>query len=71
MRRLLTLWAALAFAQLAAVDTVAQVPGGVTLIKAARLLDPRSGSVLSPAAVLADKLFGLARSLHSPIVISE
>jgi imidazolonepropionase-like amidohydrolase len=52
MRRLLTLWAALAFAQLAAVDTVAQVPGGVTLIKAARLLDPRSGSVLSPAAVL-------------------
>jgi imidazolonepropionase-like amidohydrolase len=54
MRRLLTLWAALAFAQLAAVDTVAQVPGGVTLIKAARLLDPRSGSVLSPAAVLVE-----------------
>src|SRR5580692_10107279 len=54
MRRLLTLWAALAFAQLAAVDIVAQVPGGVTLIKAARLLDPRSGSVLSPAAVLVE-----------------
>ncbi len=54
MRRLLTLWAALVLAQLASVDTVAQVTGGVTLIKAARLLDPRSGSVLSPAAVLVE-----------------
>ena len=52
MRTLLTLWAALLFAQLASADTVAQAPAGVTLIKAARLLDPRSGSVLSPAAVL-------------------
>ena len=54
MRRLLTLWATLVFAQLASVDTVAQATGGVTLIKAARLLDPRSGSVLSPAAVLVE-----------------
>lgn len=54
MRRLFTLWVALVFAQLTSVDSVAQVTGGVTLIKAARLLDPRSGSVLSPAAVLVE-----------------
>ena len=30
----------------------AQPPSGATLIKAARLLDPRTGNVLSPAAVL-------------------
>jgi imidazolonepropionase-like amidohydrolase len=31
---------------------VAQSPAPVTLVKAARLLDPRTGNVLSPAAVL-------------------
>ena len=30
----------------------AESPGPVTLIKTARLLDPRSGNVLSPGAVL-------------------
>ena len=30
----------------------AQSPAAVTLIKAARLVDPRTGNVLSPAAVL-------------------
>jgi imidazolonepropionase-like amidohydrolase len=44
MRRRLTLLAALLFA--------AQSPAQVTLIKAGRLLDPRTGNVLSPAAVL-------------------
>jgi imidazolonepropionase-like amidohydrolase len=31
---------------------LAQAPAGVTLVKAAHLLDPRTGNVLSPAAVL-------------------
>src|ERR1700726_4558257 len=44
MRRLLTVLAALCFA--------APSPAQFTLIKAARLLDPRTGNVLSPAAVL-------------------
>lgn len=30
----------------------AQAPAPVTLVKASRLLDPKTGSVLSPAAVL-------------------
>src|SRR4029077_7345671 len=44
MRRLLTVLAALCFA--------APSPAQFTLIKAGRLLDPRTGNVLSPAAVL-------------------
>src|SRR5579859_313633 len=47
--RILTLWAAflLITAQLAA-----QSPSSGTLIKAGRLLDPRTGNILAPAAVL-------------------
>src|SRR4029077_8764227 len=44
MRRLLTVLAALCFA--------APSPAQFTLIKAGRLLDPRTGNILSPAAVL-------------------
>ena len=33
-------------------QVAAQAPGPVTLVKAGRLLDPRTGNVLSPAAVL-------------------
>lgn len=36
----------------AAAPAAAQSPPGVTLVRAARLLDPRTGKVLSPAAVL-------------------
>ena len=40
------------FAFLAAALFMAQSPPPLTLVKAARLLDPRTGNVLSPAAVL-------------------
>lgn len=36
---------------------VAHSPAPVTLVKAVRLLDPRTGNVLSPAAVLTVRLF--------------
>jgi imidazolonepropionase-like amidohydrolase len=36
----------------AAGQSMAQAPAPVTIVKAARLLDPRTGNVLSPAAVL-------------------
>jgi imidazolonepropionase-like amidohydrolase len=52
MRKLCTLPAALFFALILTGQLAAQSPAPVTLIKAARLLDPRSGNVLSPAAVL-------------------
>src|SRR5690242_13294937 len=35
-----------------ALQLVAQSPAPITLIKARRLLDPRTGNVLTPAAVL-------------------
>ncbi len=47
MRTMLTLFAALFIA--------ARSPAQVTLVRAAHLLDPRTGSVLSPAAVLIEK----------------
>jgi hypothetical protein len=49
MRRLV---ATLLCALLATAQAVAQSPPVVTLVTAARLLDPRTGKVLSPAAVL-------------------
>ena len=52
MRRCLTLWAALSVALLSAGHLAAQSPAVFTLVKAGRLLDPRTGNVLSPAAVL-------------------
>jgi imidazolonepropionase-like amidohydrolase len=53
MRRLSRLLAALFFA-LPSIGQIAppQFPNPPTLVKASRLLDPRSGNVLSPAAVL-------------------
>jgi len=42
----------LLFALVAATQVAAQSPPVVTLVKAARLLDPRTGKVLTPAAVL-------------------
>jgi imidazolonepropionase-like amidohydrolase len=42
----------LLLALLAASEAAAQAPSAATLVKAARLIDPRTGSALSPAAVL-------------------
>jgi imidazolonepropionase-like amidohydrolase len=52
MRKQLTLLAVLFFALFSTGHLAAQSPAIVTLVKAGRLLDPRTGNVLSPAAVL-------------------
>jgi imidazolonepropionase-like amidohydrolase len=52
MRKLLTLLVASLVALFSTAHLLAQSPAHVTLVKAGRLLDPRTGSVLSPAAVL-------------------
>jgi imidazolonepropionase-like amidohydrolase len=50
--RIFSLPAASFFILFAAARLSAQSPAPITLVKAGRLLDPRTGSVLSPAAVL-------------------
>jgi imidazolonepropionase-like amidohydrolase len=60
-RRILFLLAALV---LAAGELAAQSPVPATLVKAAHLLDPRTGNVLSPAAVLIDN--GKIKEVSSP-----
>jgi imidazolonepropionase-like amidohydrolase len=52
MLKLCTVLAALFFVLLSITQVVAQTPTSQTLVKAGRLLDPRTGNVLSPAAVL-------------------
>jgi len=52
MRSLNVLVTALCFAMLTSLPAAAQSPAVVTIVKAGRLLDPRTGNVLSPAAVL-------------------
>jgi imidazolonepropionase-like amidohydrolase len=52
MRRQFMLLAALFFAPFSIAQLAAQSPAVVILVKASRLLDPRTGNVLSPAAVL-------------------
>jgi imidazolonepropionase-like amidohydrolase len=52
MRKLCTMWAALFFVLFSIGQVAAQTPAPVILVKAGRLLDPRTGNVLSPAAVL-------------------
>ncbi|HET7064791.1 MAG TPA: amidohydrolase family protein [Rudaea sp.] len=52
MRKLITLFVVPFFALFSTSHLVAQSPAHVTLVKAGRLLDPRTGTVLSPAAVL-------------------
>src|ERR1700686_753572 len=54
MRHRLTLLPAGLLALCAAASLNAQSPAPVALVKAAHLLDPRTGNVLSPAAVLID-----------------
>jgi Imidazolonepropionase and related amidohydrolases len=48
------LWSTVVFALFAVVPLAAQSPASLTLVKAGRLLDPRTGKVLSPAAVLTE-----------------
>src|SRR6266404_4039242 len=52
MRKLCTMLAALFFVSFSIGQIVAQSPAPVTLVKAGHLLDPRTGNVISPAAVL-------------------
>src|SRR5712675_962144 len=52
MRKLSTYLAALFFSLFSTGQLAAQSADSVTLVKAGRLLDPRTGNVLSPAAVL-------------------
>src|SRR5215472_8507503 len=52
MQTLLTLIAATFLALLSGAPLAAQSPFRATLVRAARLLDPRTGNVLAPAAVL-------------------
>ena len=52
MRKVFALSLALFFSLFSTTQLAAQSPAPVTLVKANRLLDPRTGTVLSPAAVL-------------------
>ena len=52
MRKTFVLLALLLFVLTLTKRSTAQSPPQITLVKAARLLDPRTGNVLSPAAVL-------------------
>ncbi|HVT60017.1 MAG TPA: amidohydrolase family protein [Thermoanaerobaculia bacterium] len=64
MRKRLTLVAALGVALFSTGQLAAQSPALVTLVKAGRLLDPRTGNVLSPAAVLIEN--GKIKEVGSP-----
>ncbi len=52
------------FALFSSVQSAAQSPALMTLVKAGRLLDPRTGNVLSPAAVLIEN--GKIKEVGSP-----
>ena len=58
------LLAAPLFALFSSVEVAAQAPAPVTLVKAGRLFDPRTGNVLSPAAVLIED--GKVKKVGSP-----
>src|SRR5580693_1868757 len=64
MRKLLTLWASLFFVLFSVGPLSAQSPALTTLIRAGHLLDPRTGDVLSPAAVLIEG--GKIKEVGSP-----
>jgi len=64
MRKLCTMLAALFFVWFSIGQIVAQSPAPVTLVKAGHLLDPRTGDVLSPAAVLIEG--GKIKEVGSP-----
>jgi imidazolonepropionase-like amidohydrolase len=64
MRKLCTMLAALFFLLFSIGQIVAQSPAAVTLVRAGHLLDPKTGNVLSPAAVLIEK--GKIKEVGSP-----
>jgi imidazolonepropionase-like amidohydrolase len=64
MRKLCMILAALFFILFSIGQVVAQLPAPVTLVKAGHLLDPRTGNVLSPAAVLIEN--GKIKEVGSP-----
>ena len=64
MRKLSALLPVLFFALVSTGQPAAQLPASVTLVRAARLLDPRTGNVLSPAAVLIEN--GRVKEVGSP-----
>ena len=64
MRSLCTVLTALFFVLLSVGRVVAQTPAAQTLVRAGRLLDPRTGNVLSPAAVLIEN--GKIKEVGSP-----
>ena len=57
---------ALLLAVLTATPGTAQTPPPATLVKAARLIDPRTGTALSPAAVLSATTFAALRASAMP-----
>jgi imidazolonepropionase-like amidohydrolase len=61
--------AAAFFALVSSVEVAAQAPAPVTLVKAGRLLDPRTGNVLSPAAVLIED--GKVKKVGSPAQVQR
>jgi len=67
MRKSLSLSAALFVMLFATGHLAAQPPLGVTLVKAAHLLDPRTGNVVSPAAVLIEN--GKIKEVGSPFKV--
>jgi imidazolonepropionase-like amidohydrolase len=64
MSKRFTLLVALIFVPFSAGQVAAQALAPVTLVKAGRLLDPRTGNVLSPAAVLIEE--GKIKEVGSP-----
>ena len=70
MRKCAALLLLLLVAQLSRLQLRAQSAAPVTLVKAARLLDPRTGNVLAPAAVLIEgnkiKQIGPASQISAP-----
>jgi imidazolonepropionase-like amidohydrolase len=64
MRKPCTLLAAFLFALFSIGQIVAQSPDPIILVKAGHLLDPRTGNVLSPAAVLLEN--GKIKEVGSP-----
>jgi imidazolonepropionase-like amidohydrolase len=64
MRKVFMLLAVLFLAPFSIAQLAAQSPAVVILVKASRLLDPRTGNVLSPAAVLIEE--GKIKEVGSP-----
>ncbi len=69
MGRRFTVLTAIFFALYSAGQVAAQSPAPVTLVKAGRLLDPRTGNVLSPAAVLIEN--GKIKEVGTPAQVQS